>query len=281
MQLDATSKGTAAFRPASVSRRRRLLCGVLTLLTVGIAVVVAGTLSRHGLGAGLFDPRYRPGGWAFEADSDEEEETEELIENLKNQIHLLTPEQARERFGAIQPRGRAPPRQSKIDHVVVLFMENHAADHFFGCMDLPGFDGVRGGHRFPKDPTDPSKGHVDVTCGDASYVCRSGPSYDTFASKFPASGGNPNTYPYSPQSDNYSALHGASASGTTAVQMFSPSQVPIKRALAESFGVFNKMYTAVPSASSPNHLFAQSATSCGMPFNGEAIPTAAPPHRPI
>ena len=41
-----------------------------------------------------------------------------------------------------------------------------------------------------------------------------------------------------------------------------------KKAIAENFGVFNKMYTAVPSASSPNHLFTQSATSCGMQHNG-------------
>ena len=24
----------------------------------------------------------------------------------------------------------------------MLYMENHAADHFFGCMDLPGFDSI-------------------------------------------------------------------------------------------------------------------------------------------
>lgn len=47
----------------------------------------------------------------------------------------------------------------------------------------------------------------------------------------------------------------------------SPEQLPIKHTLAKAFGVFNKMYTAVPSASSPNHLFTQSATSCGMKDN--------------
>ena len=45
-------------------------------------------------------------------------------------------------------------------------------------------------------------------------------------------------------------------------------QIPIKSAIAQNFGVFNKLYTAVPSASSPNHLFTQSATSCGMQHNG-------------
>lgn len=146
-------------------------------------------------------------------------------------------------------------RQDKIDHFVVLYMENHAASHFFGCMDLPGFDGIVG-HKV---------GSVEMTCGTADYVCASAPSYDTWAGKF-GEDGNPNFYPYSKQDDAYSALHGISP-GATSVRMYSPDQVPIKRAIAENFGIFNKLYTAVPAASTPNHLFTQSATSCGMQAN--------------
>ena len=32
-----------------------------------------------------------------------------------------------------QPRGPSPSHQGKIDHFVVLFMENRAFDHLFGC----------------------------------------------------------------------------------------------------------------------------------------------------
>ena len=171
------------------------------------------------------------------------------------------------RFGRIEPVMPTPQKQDKIDHFVVLYMENHAADNYFGCMGLPGFDGIEKGHSIPVDPNDPSKGVVNVTCdGSAPYVCRSGPGYDTFAGKFPAIGGSPHKYPYSAQDDKYSALHGASAGGT-AVTMFTPEQIPVKHAIAKEFGVFNKLYTAVPSASSPNHLFTQSATSCGMQTN--------------
>ena len=49
---------------------------------------------------------------------------------------------------------------------------------------------------------------------------------------------------------------------------YAPEQVPVKAAVARAFGVFNKLYTAVPGPSSPNHLFTQSATSCGMQRNG-------------
>eukprot|EP01044_Picomonas_judraskeda_P043495 COSAG03_NODE_22904_length_285_cov_1.193548_1_plen_53_part_10 len=37
--------------------------------------------------------------------------------------------------------------------------------------------------------------------------------------------------------------------------------------MAKAFGVHNKLFTSVPSASSPNHLFSQSATSCGVMTN--------------
>jgi phospholipase C len=195
-----------------------------------------------------------------------EDDPSSPINRLKADLHKLSFEEAKMRFGEINVRGPPPPRQNKVDHFVVLYMENHAADNFFGCMDLPGFDGIKG-HKLPKDPSDPSKGTFEVTCGKADYVCKGGPGYDTFAGKFPKTGAMPHIYPYSEQSDVNSALHGATEGGV-ATTMYGPEQIPIKSAIAQNFGVFNKLYTAVPSASSPNHLFTQSATSCGMQHNG-------------
>lgn len=163
------------------------------------------------------------------------------------------------------PTASSQRQGPKIEHFVLLLMENRAADHMFGCMGLPGFDGIAPGHTLPKDPADPSRGHVNVTCTGAEYVCQNLSGYDTFASKFGGNGSNPNRYPYSAQHDQNSALHGAAG---TAVQLFAPDQLPIKSALAREFGVFNKLYTAVPAASNPNHLFIQSATSCGLTSNG-------------
>ena len=40
--------------------------------------------------------------------------------------------------------------------------------------------------------------------------------------------------------------------------MFSGEQLPVKKAVADNFGVFNNYYTSVPGFSVPNHLFAQS-----------------------
>jgi len=187
------------------------------------------------------------------------------MRQLKEEVVPFLPPPVAAHVRSLDFSAGPPPRQQKVDHFVVIYMENHAADHYFGCMDLPGFDGIRDGHSFPVDPSNTSKGIVNVTCGTSPYVCSAGPSYDTYASKF-GIGGQPDKYPYSEQSDQNSGLHGASPNGT-AVRMFSSEQIPVKAAIARNFGVFNKLFTAAPTASTPNHLFTQSATSCGMTGN--------------
>ena len=207
----------------STAKPRRKLC--FALIAVLATAVLCATLAAvmGGGAAEKLDPRYWYGGWSADDDDDDNDNP---IVRLKAEIHKLNASEVAARFGKILPKVKTPSRQQKIDHVVVLYMENHAADHYFGCMGLKGFDSVVG-HTFPKDPSNPSEGNVEITCGTANYVCRSGPGYDTFASKF-GPGGNPHIYPYSNQSDRYSALHGAAHSGLTAVRMFSPEQVPIK-----------------------------------------------------
>ena len=103
------------------------------------------------------------------------------IHDIKQILHLLSPEQANERMRqlhAVHGRTAPPPRrQQKIDHFVVVYMENRAFDHIFGCHDKPGIDGVpKDGHQVPVDPHNASKGFVNVTCGTAKLVywqCRS------------------------------------------------------------------------------------------------------------
>uniref|UniRef100_A0A7S3JZJ1 Phosphoesterase n=1 Tax=Aureoumbra lagunensis TaxID=44058 RepID=A0A7S3JZJ1_9STRA len=193
-------------------------------------------------------------------------ENDERTEVYASDVMSLSADEIRARFGKLPERKYpTPSRQDKIDHLVILYMENHAAAHYFGCMGLDNFTGIENGHEIPVDPYNESAGTFSTQCGTSPYVCETGPSYDTWQGKF-ASDGNPNYYPYSEQDDKFSALHGATENGT-AIKMMSKEQVPIKAAIAEYFGVFNKLYTAVPSASSPNHLFTQSGTSCGMQTN--------------
>jgi phospholipase C len=155
---------------------------------------------------------------------------------------------------------------AKINHFVVLMMENRPPDHTFGCMNLPGFSSTPDGTPIYHDPLDPSQGNVTFTCGSAPYACPSGPSYDMFAGKTQPSVGNPAEYPYSQQSDQWAYKRGAK---DQAIKAFGPqgNEVPIKKAFAEHFAVFNKYFSSVPSYSTPNHLFSQAATSCGIDDN--------------
>ena len=166
---------------------------------------------------------------------------------------------------------------------VVLFMENRPFDHTFGCMELPGADYVKHG-----TPINGSNGTAMFTCGDAPYVCHGGTGFNLWSGKTEPDG-NPNTYPYSKQSDEWAYQNGARG-GT--IQGFGKgpdgkgNRLPIKEAVAEHFAVFNKYFSSVPSASTPNHLFAQSATSCGIDDNiannlGCGGPTATYPQKTI
>jgi phospholipase C len=189
------------------------------------------------------------------------------FEQLRQEIHLLPNRAAADaRFAEIEPRATPPPRQSKIDHLVVLFMENRAFDHIFGCMlgDKPGIDGIpSAGRTIPNDPGNASAGTTTVLCGAADWVCDGGGGYSLFDGKF-APGANRSTYPYGNQSDAWSVKNGG---GGKAVHMFNASQLPVKHAVSEEFGIFNKFFTSVPAPSTPNHLYAQSATSCGLKDN--------------
>ena len=84
--------------------------------------------------------------------------TQETFLELKDVIHTLTPDEAKARFNALPVRDEPPPHQSKIEHFVVLYMENHAFDAMLGCMGLPGADGIPPeGHLIPVDPADKTK----------------------------------------------------------------------------------------------------------------------------
>ena len=58
------------------------------------------------------------------------------------------------------------------------------------------------------------------------------------------------------------------ANNEEVLSAFAPEQLPIKMTLAKEFAVFNRFYAAVPGPSQPNHMFAQSGTSCGVTETG-------------
>ena len=144
-------------------------------------------------------------------------------------------------------------------------MENRATDYTFGCMlgDHPEFDGIpKGGRQIMKDPTNSSAGNVTVTCGTAPYVCKGGMGFNSNGHFEPKA--NEKIAPYGPQGNDWDFANGATGE---AIEMFSEEQLPIKAAVKDNFAVFNRFHSSTPTASTPNHLYSQSCTSCGLTAN--------------
>ena len=71
------------------------------------------------------------------------------------------------------------------------------------------------------------------------------------------------SYPYGKPSDQSvdnmyanGARHTPGNNGG-AISMFSGDQLPVKRAIVRNFGTFNRMFSATPTNSQPNHMFTQ------------------------
>ena len=154
-----------------------------------------------------------------------------------------------------------------VEHFLVLFMEDRSFDNLFGCSGLPGVDGIEAGMGNWIDPSDHSKGFVNVTCGTAQYVSQRDEDHSFNSSTFQIFGANATSgatapYPKATMSGFANLSHGG------AMRAFAPHQLPVKMALAKEFGLFNNLYASVPGPSQPNHMFAQSATACGVTATG-------------
>jgi len=155
----------------------------------------------------------------------------------------------------------------EIKHFLVLFFENRAFDHIFGCAaDALGVDGIKPGMGNWADPRDHSKGFVNVTCGEAQYVCAHDEDHSFTGTTVQVFGPGVTTgakAPYPP-----ATMGGFAYKSRDAMKAFAPEQLPVKIALAKEFAVLNNLYAALPGPSQPNHMFAQSATSCGATETG-------------
>ena len=191
-----------------------------------------------------------------------------------------------------------------IKHFLVLYFENQSFDRIFGCAGLPGARGVDNTTAFGNyiDPNDESKGFVKATCGAATYVCTHDEDHSfpgvtcadraalLFKRTTPASQRRKNyienglslsesrprrTQIFGPgKTDGAGAPYPPATMGgfanvsVDALDLFAPEQLPVKIALAKEFAVFDNLYASIPGPSQPNHMFSQSATSCGCTETG-------------
>lgn len=155
---------------------------------------------------------------------------------------------------------------AKIDHVVVLMLENRSFDSMLGRLypDRADFMGLRGGES-------------NVVNGQTLSVWTSGgspnPSFtipdpdpgesfdDITAQIFGAGKVPPSSATMAGFAANYASVPNATARDI--MHGYTPDQVPVLSALARSFGVCDEWFASAPNQTWPNRFFAHTGTAGG------------------
>jgi len=161
----------------------------------------------------------------------------------------------------------------KVDHLVVLMLENRAFDHMCGYLKRinPEIDGLTGREYNPVDPTVKGSEIVHVS-DDAEYV--------EFDPDHSIPGTAYQTFGYLSKNDTYATdqippMNGFvydgmirnSSAGRSVMKCFPPEKVPAISTLAREFAIFDRWHASVPGPTEVNRLFVHSATSHGLSHN--------------
>ncbi|MFL6227976.1 MAG: alkaline phosphatase family protein, partial [Pyrinomonadaceae bacterium] len=174
------------------------------------------------------------------------------------------------------------PVVKRIEHVVVLMLENRSFDHIFGFRT--GVNGVNGSEFNLLDPTKPESDtnpafHTGSGAPFAVIDSKNGPSHSLKGTNVQIfdSGSGPDAQ--HPARNNGFALNyrnellsehvanPSQAAIAVAVQSFSPAHLPSINALADAFCVCDNWYSEVPGPTQPNRLYMHAATSAGFAHN--------------
>jgi phospholipase C len=173
------------------------------------------------------------------------------------------------------------PTAPRIEHVVVLMLENRSFDHVFGFR--PGVEGLKGTEfnvLDPSQPESPSNPAFHVT-GGASYATESGqgPGHSIAAANWQLCNNKNGPGADSPARNNgfvknyRSELILDHVGSPTAdeisgvMEAFQPNRLPAINALADAFCLCDHWFSEVPGPTQPNRLFMHSATSAGYVHN--------------
>eukprot|EP01089_Gocevia_fonbrunei_P020642 TRINITY_DN7737_c0_g1_i1.p1 TRINITY_DN7737_c0_g1~~TRINITY_DN7737_c0_g1_i1.p1 ORF type:complete len:527 (-),score=110.70 TRINITY_DN7737_c0_g1_i1:35-1615(-) len=167
---------------------------------------------------------------------------------------------------AKEPKDLSYAFNERVEHIVVLMLENRAFDHMLGYLHQinPKIDGLTGNETCLYDPLDPKQGSVQVS-NTSGYITSVDPNHSLPATSEQIFGFTSETndaimdgfvYDYYKNGDT-------SAKGANIMKMFSHSTLPSLTSLALEYGVFDRWYSSIPGPTQPNRLFFHSATSDG------------------
>jgi len=168
---------------------------------------------------------------------------------------------------------------ARIEHVVVLVMENRSFDHMLGVMGATNADinGCPPSNPSPActNPLDPSNAtsprvHTD---NNAIYIQPADPNHGIIDTANQLWGDITNPAPDAvPPMDgfiqNYAKVNDpADGGGKFIMKCFDPVHVPVITTLVNEFAVFNMWHAAIPGPTMVNRAYIDSATSAGMGDN--------------
>lgn len=174
-----------------------------------------------------------------------------------------------------------PESFEKINHIIVLMLENRSFDHLFGSLntidprvagvtsDLLNYDdpnapepaAIRRVYRADRFdmPFDPPHEFPDV------QMQLYGPSKERSHEPNPAIGKAPmNGFVYTTLA-TIPNLYPEDSSRV--MSCFQPDQIPVLKTLAQEFALFNSWYSSIPGPTWPNRFFAHAATSGGLNYS--------------
>jgi len=154
---------------------------------------------------------------------------------------------------ATRPPGTPDPK-IPIDHIVILMMENHSFDNYFGMLPRlgqPKADGFRFDRRGKPTATNPTKGGA-IRAFKMPTVCQ--PEHE------------PNqSWDATHISINHGKMDGfVAASGDIAMGYWDDEDLPFYYSLAKNFTLANRWFSSAPCQTYPNRRFLMAGTAYGL-----------------
>ncbi|MDD3827245.1 MAG: alkaline phosphatase family protein [Anaerolineae bacterium] len=157
--------------------------------------------------------------------------------------------------------------EDRIQHLLVLMLENRSFDHMLGYLEYPPvtpFEGLSGREAEMGNPL--PDGQVLPPTPDASYAMHPGPghSHDDVLDQLLESADRSRPYRLANRgfAANYAARYNP-GHGALAMGCFTPDRLPVLATLAREFAVCDHWFCSVPGATWPNRNFCHAGTSGG------------------
>jgi phospholipase C len=155
----------------------------------------------------------------------------------------------------------------KIEHLVVLMLENRSFDHMLGFLKSPSYaiDGLTGTESNPSADHGPdvrvspdalAAGDLNPDPGHEFDDC----NVQIFGTKKPPSGAKPTMEGFVRA---YAASDGTSRHGTSIMKCFARDHLPVLSTLATQYAVCDRWFSSLPGPTIPNRMFTHAGTSLG------------------